>query len=110
MQLKFNKMKMTFETKNDLFNRRELIIEVDSDTNIGFDEAKKRISEKFGVSEETVQVNNIYGSFGKHQFIIKADIYDSKEDLDKMKKLKTTRKERKESLKEKKENSESKSE
>ena len=92
-------MEIIKDIRNELFKRRELVLEVESDKNPGFQETKKKISEELGISEENADVYGIKGSFGSHKFIVKVNIYDSKEILDNMKKLEVTRKQRKENSK-----------
>ena len=92
-------MEIIKDIRNELFKRRELILEVESDKNPGFQETKKKISEELGISEENADVYGIKGSFGSHKFIININIYDSKEILDNIKKLEITKKQRRESSK-----------
>lgn len=92
-------MEIIKDIRNELFKRRELILEVESDKNPGFQETKKKISEELVIPEENADVYGIKGSFGSHKFIVNVNIYDSKEILDNMKKLEITRKQRRESSK-----------
>ncbi len=84
------------ENKNELLKRKEIEIVIESVKNPSFDEAKKIISEKFSIPEERINVYNIIGGFGRKNFSIKAYIYDSKKDLEQIKKLQLTRKKKKE--------------
>ena len=88
-------MEIKKDTRNELFKRRELILKIESGKNPGFHETKKKISEIVGKPEENIEVYTIKGSFGKKIFTVEADVYDSKEDLENIKKLKITRKQRK---------------
>ncbi len=76
-------MKIKSEIKNELFNRQELVLEVEFEINPGFEEMRKKISEKLKKPEEVIEVYNIKGSFGRKTFEIYAHVYDSKEDLEK---------------------------
>lgn len=88
--------------RNALIKRQELIFEIESEKNPTFEDMKKKVSEEFLKPEENIEVYNIKGSFGKRIFEIKANIYDSKEDLRKMLALKKTQKQRKTEEEEKK--------
>lgn len=81
---------------NDLLKRQELVAELESEKSPSFEEIRNLVAEKSGKPEENVEVRAVKGSFGKRVFVIDAYIYDSKEDLDNMKKLEMTSKERKE--------------
>jgi ribosomal protein S24E len=76
-------MKIKSEIKNELFNRQEFVLEVESEINPGFEEMRKKISEKLKKPEEVIEVYNIKGSFGSKTFEIYAHVYDSNEDLEK---------------------------
>jgi len=97
-------MRIIKNLRNDLLKREEIVVGIVSDKNPGFDEVRKKISEKFSKPEENVNVYNIISNFGKKAFTIKANIYDSEKDLENMKKLKITRKKRKEIIKVEQEN------
>ena len=84
------------DNKNDLLKRREIIAEIESEKGLSYDEVRKLISEKSRKAEENIDVRRVNGNFGKKVFIIEAYIYDSNEDLNKMKKLEMTAKKRKE--------------
>ena len=92
-------MEVIKDIRNELFKRRELVLEVESNKNPGFQETKNKISKELGFPEENADVYCIKGSFGSHKFIVNANIYDSKEILDNMKKLEVTRKQKRESSK-----------
>ncbi len=80
--------------RNELFKRQELVAEIESEKNPGFEEVKKMIAESIGKPVENFDVKKIQGSFGKRKFMVEAYIYDSEEELKKMKKLEITRKQR----------------
>ncbi len=100
-------MKTINDNKNELIKRRELVLELESDKNPNFEEVKKMLIEKF--QNENIDVYGIKGGFGKKTFNIKANIYDSKEDLVNIKNLETTRKQKKESNKKTEQKSEEES-
>lgn len=102
-------MQIIKNIRNDLLKRNEIIALVESEKNPGFDEMKKQVSEQVGKSGENIEVFNIKGSFGSKEFKIDANVYDSKEDLEKNKmKTKKQRKAEKEGEAEKKEETEEK--
>lgn len=92
-------MEIKSEFKNELFKRHEIVAELEADKNPGFDEMRKKLSEKFKKPEENVDVLGIKGKFGKNVFIINADIYDSKDKLKDAIDRRKTQKQRKEEKK-----------
>ena len=89
-------MEIKIDNRNELFKRQEIVVELESDKNPSFDETKKKLSEKFSKPEENIDVYRIKGNFGKNKFKVEVNIYDSKEDLENIKKLERTSKQRKE--------------
>jgi ribosomal protein S24E len=69
------------ENRNDLFSRNEVKIRVENEIIPSNSEAKEVVSKKFSCDEDLVRVNKIEGKFGTHFFYIYADIYDSKEEF-----------------------------
>lgn len=96
-------MEIKKDFKNSLFKRQEISGELESEKNPSFDEVRRFISEKIKKPEETIEVRNVKGSFGKHIFYVDAHVYESKEDLNKMKQLTKTKKQRTEETKKAKE-------
>ena len=86
-----NLMELISENINELLKRRELILNFEG-KGISFEEAKKEIAKKFKIEEELIDVYNIIGKFGRHIFEVLADIYNSKEDLEIMKKMRMSKK------------------
>jgi len=74
--------------RNELLNRQEIEIIVESDQTPSISEAKKLISERYNKEEDCINVCCIKGKFGRRNFLIKAEIYDSKEILEKLRKKK----------------------
>ena len=70
--------------ENKLLKRREIEIVVESESNPGFKSSKEIIVKQFKVPEDTVIVKNVKSEFGRHDFVVDAMIYDSKEDLEKL--------------------------
>jgi ribosomal protein S24E len=92
-------MEIKKDFKNELFNRQELVLEIKSEKNPSFDEVKKMISDKIKKPEENIYVKNILGSFGNNTFEIKAQVYDSLDNLNSIKRIEMTSKARKEEIK-----------
>jgi ribosomal protein S24E len=88
-------MEIKKNIKNDLFNRQEVSVIIDSEKNPNFSDARKMLSEHFKKSEDNIDVTNIQGKFGRNTFLIKAYIYDNKEYLVKMGNLRKTQKQKK---------------
>ena len=77
------KTKIIDEKKNPLFDRKEVILEVESEITPSHAEVGKIISEKFKTSSEAFQIKKIQGNFGSKIFKISANIYPSKEEKEK---------------------------
>ena len=76
-------MEIIKDINNTLLKRQELVFETNS--NISFNEARKQIADKTKKSEEVIDVYNVKGGFGNQKFLVKANIYESKENLEIMK-------------------------
>lgn len=74
-------MEVKKQIRNDMFKRQEVSLVLEAEKNPGFDECRKLISEKFSKPEENIDVYGVKGSFGSNSFIVRAYVYDSKEDL-----------------------------
>ena len=72
------------EEQNPLFPRREVEVEVSNLVAPKNEDVRKFLAEKFSVPEEAVKIHGIYGGFGHQKFKIIANIYQSKEDLEKI--------------------------
>jgi ribosomal protein S24E len=92
-------MEQTKNIKNALMKRHEVSYIVDAEKNPSFPEMTKQISSEMKKPEENINVYSIQGKFGRDTFLVKAYVYDSKEDLAviknlcKTKKMRTTEKE-----------------
>ncbi len=73
-------LKIINEKKNPLFNRKEVILEIESEVTPSHAEAEKIISEKFKTFPEAFKIKKIHGNFGSKVFKISANIYPSKEE------------------------------
>lgn len=72
-------MEVKKDIKNDLLNRREVSVLVETDKNPGFAEGAKLIADQFKADEENIMVENVNGKFGRNNFLITASIYTTKE-------------------------------
>jgi ribosomal protein S24E len=88
-------MEQTKNIKNALMKRHEVSYIIDAEKNPSFLEMAKQISSDLKKPEENINVYSIQGKFGRDTFLVKAYVYDSKEDLDTIKVLCKTKKVRK---------------
>jgi ribosomal protein S24E len=86
------------ETKNLVFDRKEVEATIVAESAPSNKEAAVLISKKLSVPEEAVKIKGIYGRFGIKEFKVKANVYKSGEG-----KTKVERKTKKEIEAEKKE-------
>lgn len=81
--------------RNELFKRQELIVKIKSEKNPGFEALKKILSEELSKPDGLIKINKIHNNFGEKYFTIYADIYDSSNDIEKIKRLSTNKKQKK---------------
>lgn len=72
------------DTENPLFNRREIEGEISAEVTPSREQVKQIIAEKFSAKPETIKIRTIKGKFGQKIFLIVANIYKSKEELEKI--------------------------
>ena len=72
------------ERKNPLFSRKEIEFSVEAESVPSREEIRKSISEKFSVDLGAIKIKGIYGGFGSKNFKVKANVYKTKEDLEKV--------------------------
>ena len=72
-------MEVTKDFKNELMQRRELDVVIESPKNPSFAEVSKMVSEEFKSPEDQIMIERIKGTFGRNTFIINASIYNTKE-------------------------------
>lgn len=89
------------DLKNSLFKRREIEAILESEKIPSYEEAKSIIEKEFKADKEQIVIKNVKGKFGRKAFLIKAKIYDTKEDKEKIE-PKQVKKEDKEKPEEKK--------
>ena len=80
-------LKITKEEQNPLFNRKEIIATLLSDSSPKKQEVIKSLSEKYSIPENALRVLDIKGGFGIKEFTIRAHIYTSDEERDKYENL-----------------------
>ena len=72
--------KIIQETQNQLFNRKEIILEIQADSAPSNIEVEKIISKKFSIQPDVFKIKKIIGRFGSRDFKIIANIYSSKKE------------------------------
>jgi len=77
-------LKITKEIKNTLFNRKEIEGLISSQIPPSRAEAAKALSEKYSVPSNAIRVLEIKGKFGVKDFNLKATVYSTKEERDKL--------------------------
>jgi len=76
------------EKQNPLFNRREIVFEVEKEITPTRNEAEKIIANHFKTKEENIKLKKVEGRFGSNTFKIIANIYESREDKEAVEKKK----------------------
>ena len=77
-------LKIITDTENPLFNRREIEGEIYSEATPSRDEVRKILSEKLSANQDAIKIRTINSKFGQKVFLIVANIYNSKEEMDKI--------------------------
>jgi ribosomal protein S24E len=72
------------EKKNLVFDRREMEGKILTDSSPSNKEVAALVAKKLSVPEEAVKIKGVYGKFGSKEFNIKANVYKSKEDRNKV--------------------------
>lgn len=80
---KMENFKILEEKENPLFNRKEIKFSVDAQVTPSNADVEKFISEKFSAQPEAIKIKGIHGGFGSKTFTISANIYKTREDLEK---------------------------
>ncbi len=68
------------EKTNELFSRKEIEAEINSDSTPKKEEITELIAKKFSVLGESIKIDGIHGNFGSSLFSITAKIYNSVEE------------------------------
>ena len=72
------------EKQNPLFDRKEIKAEIEAEITPSREDILKMLSEKFSTKQENIKIKSILGKFGSRIFTIQANIYNSKQEKDKM--------------------------
>jgi len=78
------KFKLLKEKRNDLFNRNEIKVEINSRETPKTPEVEKWVIESMKVGEDRIKVKGIHGKFGSPIFEASVNIYDSFSDKDRI--------------------------
>lgn len=73
--------KIIIEKENPLFSRKEIVVEVKSESNPNRLDVEKFLTEKFP-NQDSMKVDRIVPRFGSNIFTIHARVYKSKKDRD----------------------------
>lgn len=77
-------LKILEEKENYLFNRKEIKLNVNAEITPSNSEVEKFISEKLSAPVENIKIKKISGKFGSKTFTVIINIYNSKEDKNRM--------------------------
>ena len=72
--------KLIEEKENPLFNRKEIVFELNAKVTPSREEVGKLILEKFSTQIENVKIKKIHGTFGSNNFNVVTFIYKSEQD------------------------------
>jgi len=72
------------QRENPLFNRKEIKIIIQANSNPSFVDAENIVSRLFKSPSENIKILKIDGKFGRDSFLITSNIYKSKENKDKI--------------------------
>jgi len=87
------KLTIIHEKKNPIFDRKEIEVSAIMNITPKIKEAEEFIGKEFSANPENVKIKKIKGRFGSNSFVITANIYNSKEEKDKIEtKIKTPKK------------------
>lgn len=73
-------MNILNDKTNELLKRREIKFKIDSESNPGYEGAKKVVTEKLKVPHENIAIKFVKNNFGTKEFTIEAFIYHSIKD------------------------------
>jgi len=103
-------MKVVQEKENPLFSRKELVLEIKSNSVPKREDVLKEVSKKFSAGEDLIRIQSIKGKFGVQIFSAIVDVYSSKKEFERVvkKTKKETEKEKKEAEEKRKAEAEAK--
>jgi len=79
-------MKILEQKENFLLKRKEILARLEAEKTPSFEEVKEALSKQFKADKEAIAIKKVDGGYGLKDFRIKAFIYDSKEDKEKIEK------------------------
>ena len=77
-------LKIIDKKDNPLFNRKEIEASISAEVTPDKQAVRKLISEKLSAIPEAIKLKGIHGKFGSKNFTIRANVYDSIEDKEKI--------------------------
>lgn len=77
-------MEIIENKQNPFLKRREIKIIVEAVKNPTMQEAVKMVVEQFKAVEDSITIKKIKGKFGRKTFLVEANIYNNKEDKEKI--------------------------
>ena len=75
-------MEVLKDFKNDLLQRREIKLIVESNTTPSYEETKSLLEKEFKAKPESTVIKTVKGTFGRKTFLVKAYAYNSKEAME----------------------------
>jgi len=73
-------IKIIKEKNNPIFNRKEIVFELEANSTPSYKEIEKIVSDEFKTDPKKFKINKIKGKFGSRLFNIEVNIYNSEED------------------------------
>jgi ribosomal protein S24E len=70
-------MEILKENQNNLLKRKEVLISLPSNSNPGFENSKRHLSEKFKTQVDNIAIKSVKNNFGANEFLVEAFLYDS---------------------------------
>jgi ribosomal protein S24E len=77
-------IKVLTERENHLFNRKEVKLQVHSQSSPSYKEVEEFCAKHFNTSEDAVKIKTLKGKFGSKEFVANVNIYKSKHEKDKI--------------------------
>jgi len=80
-------MKIEKQKRNDLLERKEILLLIESKTTSSKEEIKEELSKKLKKEKQNIVINKIDQKFGSNKFDVDIFVYDSYEGLKKYNKI-----------------------
>ncbi len=77
-------IKIIEDEQNPLLERRRIKIIIEAEKNPTIQEATKKVAEQFKTAEENIAIKQVKGKFGRNTFLISANVYNNKENKEKI--------------------------